>query len=147
MKKIFLITLTAVMVVACNRGQKPQPDYNELAKMLFQQQQAWNSGNLEAFMSHYSRDTGMQFITQKGVKKGWKATLAGYQKKYKGLKDSMGRLDFKIDKLEFLDESNSVGHINGRWYLYRHSDTPNGHFSLITRREQGKHRIYIDHTW
>lgn len=147
MKKIFFPILILGLVAACNRNQKQQPDYNGLAKMLFQQQQAWNSGNLEAFMSHYSRDTGMQFITPRGVRKGWKATLQGYQKKYKGLKDSMGRLDFKIDKMEFLDEKNSVGHINGRWFLYRSSDTPKGHFSLITRLEQGQHHIYIDHTW
>jgi hypothetical protein len=147
MKKVFYPILLLGLVAACNRNQKQQPDYNELAKLLFQQQQAWNCGNLDGFMAYYSRDTGMQFITKKGVRKGWKATLEGYKRTYKGSKDSMGMLDFKIDKMEFLDEGNSVAHINGRWFLYRSSDTPNGHFSLITRREQGFHRIYIDHTW
>jgi hypothetical protein len=147
MKNYLFIFIGLAAISACNKSQKQNTDYTQLAQILFKQQQAWNSGNLEEFMAYYSRDTGMQFITKRGVRKGWKATLDGYKKTYKGSKDSMGRLDFKINKMEFLDENENVGHINGRWYLYRHTDTPQGHFSLITRREQGQHRIFIDHTW
>lgn len=145
MKK--LIYLGVLLMMACNSADNAgKKDKHELAGILFKQQQAWNTGNLEAFMDGYSRDTGMQFITRRGVRKGWQATLNGYRKSYPN-KDSMGELEFKIQQLEFLDDRGDVGHIVGTWKLIRHNDTPGGHFSLITRREAQGHRIWIDHTW
>jgi len=59
----------------------------------------------------------------------------------------MGQLYFDIDTIELLDNAAEIGHVNGRWKLILVKDTPAGHFSLITRRISGKHKIIIDHTW
>lgn len=147
MKALRLI-IPVLLLAAC--GQPAVKDASavkhELAGILYKQQNAWNTGNLEGFMDGYSRDSSMQFITRKGVRKGWQATLEGYKKSYPN-KDSMGFLEFRIQRLEILDKAGDIGHITGTWKLTRRHDSPSGFFSLITRRENGVHRIILDHTW
>lgn len=146
MKK-YILTVAIPLLLCSDCGKKSQEgDKHELARLLFDQQQAWNSGNLEGFMQGYYNDSSMQFITKRGVRKGWKQTLDAYRRGYKN-KDSMGLLEFKLTDIEFLDEASAIGHINGTWRLLRKADTPAGHFSLITKRISGKHKIIIDHTW
>ena len=118
----------------------------EIRQLLISQQKAWNAGNIEEFMEGYHRDSGMQFIGARGVRYGWLATLNAYKKNYPD-KSSMGQLSFDIDTIEILDKSGEIAHINGRWKLIRMHDTPAEHFSLITRKISGKHKIIIDHTW
>ena len=125
---------------------KTQKTSNEIRQLLILQQEAWNAGNIEEFMEGYHRDSSMQFIGAKGVRYGWLATLNAYKKHYPD-KASMGQLSFDIDTIEMLDQSGEIGHVNGRWKLIRTQDTPSGHFSLITRKISGKHKIIIDHTW
>lgn len=146
MKKILLTGACSLLLCSECGNKTSESDKHELARLLFDQQQAWNSGNLEGFMQGYHNDTSMQFITRRGVRKGWKQTLDAYRKGYKN-KDSMGLLEFRLTDIEFLDKASSIGHINGTWKLLRKTDTPHGHFSLITRRISGKHKIIIDHTW
>ncbi len=130
---------------ACS-GNKNTQEVNGIRELLIMQQQAWNEGNIEKFMEGYHRDSGMQFIGAKGARYGWLATLNAYKKHYPD-KAAMGKLDFDIDTIELLDKAAEIGHVNGRWKLIRAKDTPAGHFSLITRRISGKHKIIIDHTW
>jgi hypothetical protein len=144
MNQFLKYTFIGVLFASC--GQKPAPEKHELASILFKQQQAWNTGNLEEFMEGYSRDSNMQFITSKGVRKGWQKTLDAYKKNYNS-KEKMGYLEFNLSNIEFLDMEGNVGHINGTWKLIRKADTPSGHFSLITKREKFGHKIFIDHTW
>jgi hypothetical protein len=117
-----------------------------LGAMLLAQQKAWNRGDLEGFMQGYWHSDSMQFITAKGTRKGWDSTLASYRRGYPD-KEKLGRLDFTIQEISFLDTPSYTGHIRGLWRLFRKSDTPSGHFSLITRKINGSHKIVIDHTW
>ncbi len=118
----------------------------ELGKMILDQQKAWNRGDLDGFMQGYWHSDSMQFITAKGTRKGWDSTLASYKRGYPD-KAKMGTLDFTLQEIGFLDTPSLTGHIRGLWKLYRKADTPSGHFSLITRKINGYHRIVIDHTW
>lgn len=119
---------------------------SELKLLLDQQVSAWNKGDIDGFMEGYHKDSGMQFISKKGVRKGWRATLDSYKKNYPG-KTAMGTLIFNTDALYFLDSAHDFGHITGTWRLIRVSDTPSGYFSLITRKTAEGHKIIIDHTW
>lgn len=114
--------------------------------MLLAQVNSWNNGNIDSFMLGYLADSSMQFISKKGVRKGWQQTLDAYKKHYPN-KDSMGKLIFDLDAIEFLDEARTLGHVTGKWRLIRHSDTPNGYFSLITKSTANGPKIIIDHTW
>lgn len=140
---------TALFSVACFwacSSNKNTQDVNSIRELIIMQQRAWNEGNIEKFMEGYHRDSGMQFIGDKGVRYGWLATLNAYKKHYPD-KAAMGKLHFDIDTIEMLDKAGEIGHVNGRWKLIRAKDTPAGHFSLITRRNSGNHKIIIDHTW
>ena len=119
---------------------------SELKLLLDQQVSAWNKGDIDGFMEGYHKDSGMQFISKKGVRKGWRATLDSYKNNYPG-KTAMGTLIFNTDALYFLDSAHDFGHITGTWRLIRVSDTPSGYFSLITRKTAQGHKIIIDHTW
>lgn len=123
-----------------------KPQVSELKLLLDQQVSAWNKGDINGFMEGYHKDSGMQFISKKGVRKGWRATLDSYKKNYPG-KTAMGTLIFNTDALYFLDSAHDFGHITGTWRLIRVSDTPSGYFSLITRKTAQGHKIIIDHTW
>lgn len=119
---------------------------SELEQLLEKQVAAWNKGDVEGFMEGYFKDSSMQFISKKGVRKGWSATLESYKKHYPS-KSEMGTLVFKTDSLYFMDDKREFGHITGTWKLIRVSDTPSGYFSLITRKTPLGHKIIIDHTW
>ncbi|MBL7811210.1 MAG: DUF4440 domain-containing protein [Bacteroidetes bacterium] len=151
MKNLLSCILTVLLAISCqtqpaNHAEKSQIHTDSLRRLILTQQAAWNRGDIEGFMQGYHNDTGMQFITRKGVRYGWQATLDSYRKHYP-TKDSMGRLEFGLQKVEFLDEGMETGHIAGTWKLYRHADTPSGYFSLITRKVGTAHKIIIDHTW
>lgn len=141
----FIVLGVMLSIWACG-GSSRQEISTEIRQLLISQQKAWNAGNIEEFMEGYHRDSGMQFIGARGVRYGWLATLNAYKKNYPD-KSSMGQLSFDIDTIEILDKSGEIAHINGRWKLIRMHDTPAGHFSLITRKISGKHKIIIDHTW
>jgi hypothetical protein len=139
----------ALFLVACFwacSGNESKQTANVIRELLATQQKAWNDGNIEKFMEGYHQDSCMQFIGAKGVRYGWLATLNAYKNHYPD-KAAMGQLYFDIDTIELLDNAEEIGHVNGRWKLIRAKDTPAGHFSLITRRISGKHKIIIDHTW
>lgn len=123
-----------------------KPQVSELKQLLDQQVAAWNKGDIDGFMEGYYNDSSMQFISKKGVRKGWRATLDSYKKNYPG-KTAMGTLIFNTDALYFMDSAHDFGHITGTWKLIRVSDTPSGYFSLITRKTAQGHKIIIDHTW
>ena len=144
MNRLFFIILLSLFA-ACQPSKKVS-ETEEIKALLLSQQQAWNDGNIDAFMDGYHRDSGMQFIGAKGVRFGWQATLNAYRKNYP-TPQKMGRLVFDLDKIELLDGQGDIGHVLGRWKLIRATDTPAGHFSLITKRISGKHKITIDHTW
>lgn len=147
MNKYIILCSFCIYVLGCNYSSKNiDIEKAEIAKLLSLQQNAWNNGNIDSFMLGYFNDSTMQFITKNGVRKGWNATLQGYKKHYPD-KSAMGRLDFNIDTIEFLDATADIGHINGKWRLFRTKDTPAGYFSLITKKTKQGHRIIIDHTW
>lgn len=147
MRKFALIVSLTILLTSCFTSNPEIPEQKQaIEKMLNNQVAAWNRGDINGFMQGYLNDSSMQFISKKGVRKGWKQTLEAYKKHYPG-KDSMGTLQFDLDEIEFLTPDASIGHIMGKWKLLRANDTPSGYFSLITRRTTAGPKIIIDHTW
>ena len=145
MKQRTIYIIMVASLWACS-GYENDKTKQEIKELLLMQQGAWNNGKIDEFMDGYHQDSGMQFIGAKGVRYGWLATLNAYKKNYPD-KESMGQLHFDIDTIEILDRAAEIGHVNGRWRLIRSKDTPAGHFSLITKKIGGTHKIIIDHTW
>lgn len=115
----------------------------QITDLLMQQQQSWNNGDLEGFMSHYWNSDSLCFLSKRGLNCGWKSVYANYKKSY-NTKDKMGRLDFTVLKSKPLTDSSHF--LVGQWQVSRTQDTLKGSFNLIWELKNGKWVIVFDHT-
>ena len=118
-------------------------DESDIRSILSQQQQAWNSGNIDAFMDYYWESDSLRFMTKQGVTRGWMNTLERYKKGYPD-KASMGNLDFDILSVELLSADAAL--VTGRWQVTANAEQNAGHFNLLFRKKQGRWLIVLDHT-
>ncbi|MBL7940923.1 MAG: nuclear transport factor 2 family protein [Flavobacteriales bacterium] len=109
---------------------------------MMDQEQAWDHGDIPAFMQHYS-DT-ICFIGRGSRTCGREAVTANYLKTYPD-KGAMGDLSFGID--EILPAGKDHAWVTGTWKLYRATDTVGGGFSLLWAKERAGWRIVRDHTY
>jgi beta-aspartyl-peptidase (threonine type) len=109
------------------------------------QVEAWNRGDLEAFMAGYWRSPELVFCSGATVTKGWDATLERYRKRYQAEGREMGRLRF--DAIEVLPLGLDAAAARGAWRLQMSDGKePHGLFTLLLRRTDGAWRIVHDHT-
>lgn len=118
-------------------------DIATIRKVLAQQQQDWNSGNLESFMQGYWKSDSLKFISSRGINYGWQATLDGYKKGYPTI-EAMGKLTFTIISIEKLSDESTM--VIGKWHLQRTKDEPQGHFTLLWKKIEGRWFIVADHS-
>ena len=116
---------------------------SEIIKTLKDQSQAWNDGDIDAFMQDYLRSDDLRFASRGMVKYGWQTTLEGYRSRYPD-KAAMGRLAFTDLDVDILSQTDAL--VFGRWTLTRNSGTPNGLFTLHMRKENDRWIIVSDHT-
>ena len=107
------------------------------------QQDAWNTGSLEAYMQTYKQSDSLIFIGSRGLNYGWETTLSNYQKSYPD-KEAMGTLHF--ENLEFKDLGSEYSFMIGRWHLYRNADTLSGSYSLLWQWHGKSASIIADHS-
>ena len=125
-------------------AQPSRPDITlEISAVLKMQQDAWNRGDIDAFMNGYSRSDETLFVSGDDVTRGWQKVLDRYKKKYFD-RAEMGTLTFS--NLEITPLSNDSAVALGSWKLNRANDQPHGRFTLIFRRFPEGWRIVHDHT-
>jgi ketosteroid isomerase-like protein len=125
-------------------AQSSRPDITlEISAVLKMQQDAWNRGDIDAFMDGYSRSDETLFVSGDDVTRGWQKVLDRYKKKYSD-RAEMGTLTFS--NLEITPLSNDSAVALGSWKLNRTNDQPHGRFTLIFRRFPEGWRIVHDHT-
>lgn len=123
-------------------GQALAQDQSRILELMQAQEQAWNRGDIEAFMAPYENSDSLLFIGSKGVTRGWTNTLERYKKAYPD-KASMGELKFTLIKTEQL--SADCIYVIGKWNLKR--DKPaSGHFTLVWKKRNGQWKITSDHS-
>ena len=109
------------------------------------QVEAWNRGDLAAFMAGYWRSPDLVFCSGATVTKGWDETLARYRKRYQSEGREMGRLRFEAVEVVPLGERAALA--RGAWRLVMSDGKePHGLFTLLLRRVDGAWRIVHDHT-
>ncbi len=139
------------LFVACSsaRAQSDSKIVSEIRTVLESQQQAWNRGDVDAFMNGYAhgrRQSGSDstvFVSEDKVTRGWQTVRDRYKKKYSD-RAKMGTLAFS--DLEITPLGNDAAVVLGRWKLKRAQDQPHGCFTLIFRRTSEGWRIVHDHT-
>jgi ketosteroid isomerase-like protein len=133
---------TAIIGSTSLFAQSPQ---SEITVVLNTQQEAWNRGDIEAFMNGYWHSEETVFVSGDEVTRGWEKVLDRYQKQYAN-RAKMGMLTFSDLKITPLGDDAAV--VLGAWKLKRAKDEPHGRFTLIFRRlpEPESWRIVHDHT-
>jgi uncharacterized protein (TIGR02246 family) len=77
--------------------------------------EAWNRGDLDAFMNVYWNSSDLVFFSNKSETRGWQQTLDRYRATYKAEGRQMGTLDFP--KLEFKVLGPEAVLARGQWRL------------------------------
>jgi uncharacterized protein (TIGR02246 family) len=109
------------------------------------QVEAWNRGDLEAFMAGYWNSPDLVFQSGATLTRGWQATRERYRRRYQSEGKEMGRLRF--EELDVQPLGPDAVFIRGRWHLtMKDGSEPNGLFTLLARRIRGEWKIVHDHT-
>ncbi len=138
------LPLASVLVAACATQTIVETEAFEACKRLLHEQvDAWNRGDLDAFAAGYRRSKDTVFASANGVNIGWEAMLARYRKSYPD-RATMGKLAFSELTLARLADDHVTA--RGRWRLTRPNDHPSGWFVLVFRRTQGHWKIALDYT-
>ena len=137
---IFLLLL---MTAAAQTGGVE--DASAIRQVIEQQQQAWNRGDLEAFMSGYWNSPELTFFSGAHESKGWQAALDRYKKNYQGAGHEMGKLEFANLRIERL--GSDAAFVRGEFHLtMSDGKTPHGLFTLIFRKFPNGWKIVHDHS-
>jgi ketosteroid isomerase-like protein len=134
--------------------EAPQAEENQQSRdeaeegikhMLVSQIEAWNQGQLEAFMQGYWHSPDLTFFSGATITKGWEPTLQRYRQRYKSQGKEMGQLQFRDLNIDVLGRRSAV--VTGKFQLtMSNGSTPHGLFTLIVKRMPGGWRIVHDHT-
>jgi hypothetical protein len=139
MKKLFVVLLLLVA------GQLFAQSKDELAirKLLAEQTDSWNRGDVVNFMNGYWENDSLMFIGKSGVTYGWNNTLNNYKKGYPDT-TAMGKLSFNIISVKRL--SKKYYHVVGKWHLKRSIGDLSGHYTLLFQKINGQWVIIADHS-
>ena len=107
------------------------------------QEDAWNRGDIDAFMEHYWKSEALTFSSGGKTTRGWTETLNRYRERYP-TPEKMGRL--KFSGLEITPLGDSAALVLGQWNLERESEPLSGNFSLVVRKFDDRWLIIHDHT-
>ncbi len=118
-------------------------DEAAIRAVLQQQVEAWNQGDIDAFMDGYARTDSLRFASGGAVHTGWQATLDRYHRTYPD-RAAMGTLTFDLRAVRVLSAQWAV--VFGGYQLERAEDRPSGLFTLLFEKRPEGWRIVHDHT-
>ena len=116
-----------------------------ILQVLSTQQNAWNHGNIPAFMRGYADSPDTTFIG-KTIEHGYATILARYQRSYSS-REAMGVLEFSGMSVRMLGADHAV--VTGHFHLTRSKaggGDASGVYSLIFEKEAAGWKIILDHT-
>jgi uncharacterized protein (TIGR02246 family) len=140
---LFIICDILMAALVCAEPDQTSNSVAEIQSVLTAQQDAWNRGDIDAFMNGYARLASTVFISEDEARRGWETVRDRYRAKYSD-HAKMGTLTFSDIEVTLLSPDAAV--VLGRWKLKRENDEPHGRFTLIFKRLPQGWRIVHDHT-
>ena len=116
-----------------------------IRRVLSDQVQAWNAGDIDAFMDTYENSPNTIFMG-KTVRKGYEAVRRRYHEQYP-TPENMGQLRFSDLSVTLL--GTDYASVTGAFHLTRTvsaGGNASGVFSLLFRRTPAGWKIILDHT-
>lgn len=114
-------------------------------RVLRDQTDAWNRGDLEGYMAGYWRSDDLTFYSGGTVTRGWQATLERYRRRYQSEGRAMGTLEFPDEAVTLLGPDAAVA--RGRYHLVMPGgEEQQGLYTVILRRLPEGWRIVHDHS-
>ncbi|HEY4612349.1 MAG TPA: nuclear transport factor 2 family protein [Bacteroidota bacterium] len=137
--RVWVLLLLVLALATTAVGQVAK----EVHKVLTDQVEAWNRGDIEGFMRGYWNSDSTVFVSGGEIHRGYNTVLERYKKTY-GTREKMGRLEFSELTIRPLAHDAAIAH--GVWKLYRATDQPWGRFTLVVEKKAEGWRITQDHT-
>ena len=117
----------------------PEPEL-QVVNILNAQADAWNRGDLDAFMDHFSRSDDLTASSEGGTIRGWAAARGEYDRRHAA---TSGRL--RYDDVHIQPLAEEVILAVGRWSIEGDLETRHGTFSCLFRRVADRWFIVHDH--
>lgn len=146
MKSFIFLCITMIVITSCNSKPKldnSPPNTELISQAMLEQQNCWNNGDIECFMTYYWASDSLQFLTKSGMSRGWNRVLENYKKSY-NTQEKMGVLTFDIIEHKPLSHFHVI--TLGKWEVAQSGDTLSGAFTLLWERKEGEWKIVLDHT-
>ena len=143
MRILFFSGLFLITTVLFSQKRLSQIDSLAIVKILYEQQEDWNRGDIDAFMQGYLKSDQLVFSGSSGPIYGWEATRNRYKKTYSD-RQKMGKLKFDI--LNIIGLSSTVIQLQGKFYLSRIIGDTQGYFTLNWIKANNQWFIISDHT-
>lgn len=115
----------------------------EILAVLDGQVDAWNTGDIEAYMQDYLKGDDLRFASGGNVESGWQPTLDRYLRRYPD-RSAMGRLETVNLDVQLIDKDDAL--VFGTWALIRDKDRPSGLYTLHMKKIDGNWVVASDHT-
>jgi uncharacterized protein (TIGR02246 family) len=144
---LLFATLTAILTATLTPAitHAATPAEAAIRNVLSAQVEAWNRGDVVAFMQGYNNSPDTTFVG-KTVAHGYSSILERYRRNYTG-KEKMGQLAFSDLDVHPLDAHFAV--VTGRYHLTRSPSAggdAQGIFSLVFEKTSTGWKIILDHT-
>lgn len=139
--KLFL-SCFLMLFIFCNANAALK-DEQQIKVVLQLQSEAWNKGDIDAYMKGYWNNDKLQFIGKNGPTYGYQQTLERYKRSYPDA-ETMGQLQFTL--LEIKPLSASYYFVTGKWELHRKAGDISGYFTLLFKKFGSKWLIVSDHS-
>ena len=137
----------AALCLGCAGSQRQSfsaADRVSITKVLHDQREAWNRGDIEAFMEGYVKGEELVFTSGAEIRRGWQVTLDRYRSRYGEDSSTMGTLAFEVLGIQSLGAEGAV--VLGRWQLSGLASPAGGVFTVVLARGAEGWRIVHDYT-
>lgn len=145
-----MLLIGSILLLGCQPevAKEAEPEAVSIAaitKLLQDQEDAWNAGDIAGFMEGYWKSDSLRFASGGTIRQGWQETIDRYYTNYPD-RAAMGELKFENYEMRRLSPNQAT--VFGRYNLKReapHGDAT-GLYTLMLEKKESGWIIISDHT-